>query len=101
MDQRLKLQALLQGLMGEHKVYYQPPATLTMSYPCIVYELGGSENRYADDIKYNRIRTYQVTVIDRNPDSTFPELVEQIPYTEMNSTFVQDSLNHFVFTLHF
>lgn len=72
-----------------------------MSYPCIVYELGGSENRYADDIKYKRHRVYQVTVIDRNPDSEIPERLEMLPYTSLDTSFAQDNLNHFVFTLHF
>lgn len=101
MVRRLELQSKLELVLGSRNVYYQPPSTLNMSYPCIVYELGSSNNRFADDIKYNRHKMYQVTVIDRNPDSEIPDKVEALPYSDMDTTFATDGLNHFVFTLHF
>lgn len=101
MARRHKLQEVLEAVMGSRNVYYQPPATLRMNFPCIVYELGGSDSRYADDIKYSRHKFYQVTVIDRNPDTEVPDMVEALPYSSMDTTFVKDGLNHFVFTLHF
>lgn len=101
MVRRHLLQSKLEEVMGSRNVYYQPPSNLRMNYPCIVYELGGSENRYADDIKYKHNRVYQVTVIDRNPDSEIPDRVGALPYSSMDTTFVSENLNHFVFTLHF
>lgn len=101
MVRRHKLQSILETILGSRRVYYQPPTTMRMEYPCIVYELGGSNDRFADDFKYKRERTYQLTVIDRNPDSTIPDRVDDLPYSSMDTTFVQDGLNHFVYTLHF
>lgn len=98
---RHELQAVLETLLGSRNVYYQPPHTLQIQYPCIVYELSRSEARYADDVKYNKHRKYQVTVIDRNPDSEIPDYVEALPYCSMETTYVSDNLNHFVFSLHF
>ena len=34
---RLELQDLLETVLGSQYVYFQPPATLRMRYPCIVY----------------------------------------------------------------
>ena len=37
MANRLDLQALLEDLLGSRNVYYQPPESVKMNYPAIVY----------------------------------------------------------------
>jgi hypothetical protein len=46
-------------------------------------------------------KQYQVTVIDRNPDSELPDMVEELPLCSFDRYFAADSLNHYVFTLFF
>jgi hypothetical protein len=82
-------------------VYFQPPATVQMSYPCIVYGRDGSHAEYADNQPYQHTKRYQVTVIDRNPDSELPDLVEGMRLCEFSRAYVADGLNHWVFTLFF
>jgi hypothetical protein len=86
--------------MTEH-VYYQPPTNVTMQYPCIVYFRDGSELQHADNFSYRRTRQYQVTVIDRNPDSDLPDKVEELPMCRLDRAFAADDLNHYVFNLFF
>ena len=69
MANRLDLQALLEDLLGSRNVYYQPPESVKMNYPAIVYALEDIENTFADDGVYLSNRKYLVTVIDKNPDS--------------------------------
>lgn len=95
---RYELQATLKAILGSSNVYFQPPETLKMSYPCIVYELSKYQDRNADNRLYGYHSQYQLTLIDRNPDSPFKDALHELPLTSLSSTFTADGLNHFVFT---
>lgn len=99
MAPRLELQALLE-VFTEH-VYFQPPTNFQIEYPCIIYERDGGEAEHADNVSYLRVKRYQVTVIDRNPDSQLPDRVEDLPLCRFDRFFTADSLNHHVFNLFF
>jgi len=96
MGQRLDLQALLETLTGN--VYFQPPPSLSMVYPCIVYQRDNALTKFADNNPYSHEIRYQVTVIDRDPDSAIPDKVAMLPKTLFNRYFAADGLNHNVFT---
>lgn len=99
MAPRLELQALLKNY-AEH-VYFQPPANLRMNYPAIVYERDDIETAFAGNKPYRHTKRYQVTVIDRDPDSDIPDKIAQLPLCSFSSHFVVDGLNHDVFALYF
>lgn len=101
MAPRLQLQSLFEELLGSRNVYFQPPANVQMKYPCIVYETDPRDVKFADNIPYNRTKRYQVTVIDRNPDSDLPDKVADLPYCRHDRFYPADNLNHNVFTLYF
>lgn len=96
---RLQLQNFLEEF-AEH-VYFQPPSNIEMNYPCIVYARDGSESEFADNKPYALTKRYQVTVIDRNPDSDLPDRMEKLPLCSFERYFAADNLNHYVFTLFF
>ena len=99
--QRTDLQSLLESLIGSRNVYFQPPENFKIKYPCIIYELSNIDKRFADNIGYMDKRAYQVTVVDKNPDSTIPLSVSDLPMCRFNRFYTADNLNHFVFTLYF
>lgn len=101
MGRRLELQVLLTALVGSDKVYYQPPANVQMVYPCIVYDRDASDTKFAGNLPYLRTKRYQVTVIDRNPDSEIPDKVELLPLCHYERSFVSENLHHDVFSLYF
>lgn len=80
-------------------VYFQPPTS--MLYPCIMYQLDGGRTRFADDIPYGYDKRYQVTIIDKNPDSALFDKVAALPTAVFDRFYVANNLNHFVFTLYF
>lgn len=98
---RYELQAELVKLLGSKNVYYQPPQSVRMSYPCIVYELDKYHDTHANNSLYTHKSRYQVTIIDRNPDSEIPLELAKFPYTSLSSTYAVDGLNHFVFSLYY
>ena len=101
MAPRLQLQSLLEGLLGSDAVYFQPPATVGLIYPCIIYKRDFAQTDFADNKPYSRKLRYQVTVIDKNPDSDLPEKVAALPMCIFDRFYTADNLNHDVFNLFF
>ena len=102
MSRRTDLQTLLQSVIGSgKKVYFQPPSTITMVYPCIVYQRNDTKTQYADNHPYHYEKEYIVTVIDSNPDSLIPDKVAALPKTRFDRAFTSENLNHDVFTIYF
>jgi len=101
MGQRLELQTILETLLGTRNVYFQPPQSFKMAYPCIVYRRDDLRSRFADNSLYNFDIRYQITVIDRDPDSDIPHKVAALPKCSFDRFFVADNLNHDVFNLFF
>lgn len=101
MASRLDLQTLLEDLLGSKNVYYQPPASLLMRYPAIVYSRDDIENIHADNRVYMQHTAYLVTVIDKNPDSEYVKKVSMLPMCAYDRHYVADNLNHDTFILYF
>ena len=101
MGTRLELHEVLCNIIGSRNVYYQPPESIKMNYPAIVYSRNDISNKYGDDIPYVQSISYQVTVIDKDPDSTIFSDVSKLPYCRFNRHFTSDNLNHDVFTLYY
>ena len=101
MGTRLELHEVLCNIIGSRNVYYQPPGSIKMNYPAIVYSRNDISNKYGDDIPYVQSVSYQVTVIDKDPDSTIVSDIAKLPYCRLNRHFTSDNLNHDVFTLYY
>ena len=99
MVSRLTLHQKLKALTTN--VYFQPPSAHEMSYPCIRYVTQPKDTKYADNIKYINKKSYQLTIIDDDPDSELPDLLEAFPLCKMERFYTADDLNHWVFTLYF
>jgi hypothetical protein len=94
-----ELHEILKGITGVAAAYIQPPSTL--KYPCILQERSSSWVLHADNKKFFKMRRYTVTVFDRDPDSSIPDLVEDLPHTRFDRFFVNEGINHWVFTIYF
>lgn len=99
MDNRVKLQNELETICDN--VYFQKPSTMTMSYPAIVYNRKKMNTKYANDDRYNTKTSYDLMVIDRNPDSAIATQVLKLKYCEFDRQYVSDGLNHFAFTINY
>jgi hypothetical protein len=101
MDRRLQLQALLEELLGSDQVHFQPTSNLEMVYPAIVYERDFASIVRADNALYRHMKRYQVTIIDRDPDSPFPDKVAALPMCTFVRHFKADNLNHDIYSLYY
>ena len=101
MAQRLELQALLVSISELDNVYFQPPPSVIMKYPCIVYRRDYELVNHADDIRYKHMKRYLVTVIDRDPDSGILDKIAELPMCTYDRFYTADNLNHDVYKLFF
>lgn len=83
------------------RVYFQPPSDEKMTYPCIRYQLDDVSMSYADNQPHRKDRRYLITIMDRNPDSSIPLLIEKLPLCSFSRFYAADNLNHFVYNLYF
>jgi len=101
MGTRLEFQAVLAGIQEDLAVYFQPPPNVAMRYPAIVYNRDFQYAAYADNDLYSRKTRYQVTVIDRDPDSLIPDKVAALPLTRYVRHFTTENLNHDIYDVYF
>lgn len=101
MGSRLDLQKILESVKGVKKAYFQPPATVQLKYPCIIYELAGDRTQHADNIKYLRKKRYTLMVIDRDPDSEIYERLLDLQFSAFDRFYTADNLNHWIISLYY
>lgn len=97
---RERIHTVLEEVLGSNNVYFQPPESIKMIYPAIVYSRNDIENTHADNLVYKQDFSYEVTVIDKKPDSEIVKKVSQLPRCRFNRHYTADNLNHDVFILY-
>lgn len=100
-DKRLKLQEKLEVLLGSRNVYYQPPESVKMEYPCIRYSKSSIDSKHADNVKYVNTTAYDITVIDTLPDNDVIMKILDLPMTSFDRHYVSDNLNHDVIRIYY
>lgn len=98
---RPDLQTLLENLLGSRNVYYQPPESVKLQYPAIIYSRKTIENRFANNSVYKQNNAYDITVIYADPDSDLPIKISNLPLCRFDRHYTADNLNHDTFTLYF
>lgn len=102
MARRTDLHAKLVAMLGSNYVYFQPPESIKLTYPCIVYKRTTATIKFADDKVYNYRYAYEITIIDKNPDSNLVDkMFSAFPLIRFNRHFTADNLNHDVFTVYY
>ena len=80
MGNRLELQTKLEELLGSRNVYYQPPESIKMEYPAIMYSKSDIQSRFANGSAYSLLSSYEIIVIDRKPDNPVIDKLLTMPY---------------------
>lgn len=99
MANRLQLSEMLHAILNSDSVYFQPPESIEMEYPAIVYSLNGIQNTFADNSVYTQSRVYQIIIIDEDPDSEIVDKVSRLPNCKFVRSFDADNLHHWVFNI--
>jgi hypothetical protein len=101
MDKRLELQTILEDVLGSRNVYFQPPESIKLNYPCILYFRTTVTPTFANNLPYTTQKQYLVTVIDSDPDSVIPDKVQALPKTIFERHYKKDDLNHDVYKIYY
>lgn len=97
---RVELQEALENFLGSRNVYYQPPESIKLKYPCIIYEKSRIQQVYADNISYLKHKEYSLTLIYREADSTLPDdLLDSFELISFDRHYKADNMYHDVFTI--
>ena len=106
MASRLSLHNDLIGIIGNSNVYFQPPETVKLKYPCFIYKLVGANVGAADNDIYTYIRRYQLTYVTKDPDcdliDTIPKyFAKKLKSCRMSTHFTSDNLNHYNYEIYY
>ena len=101
MGTTLDLQNELKALLGSDNVYFQPPSNVNMHYPCFVFYRGSGSQMNANNYTYKFDKRYVVTYIGYDPDDDMVDrVVHHFQMVKYDRHFVEDNLQHDVFSLY-
>lgn len=92
---------LLEELLGSDKVYFQPPESIKIGYPCIIYTRDTMFVKFANNNPYHHVVGYKITVIYEDPDSDIPDKIAMLPTCMFDQHYTSGNLNHDVFILYY
>lgn len=100
MNNRLQLHEQLVAILGNNNAYFQPPASVHIVYPCVIYNIGNGDVKYANNSVYSYTHSYDVTFIFKKPNTDIiEEVLTAIPMSSLERVYVADNLNHYVFRI--
>lgn len=101
LDRRLQFHAILEDALGSEYVYFQPPESVKLHYPCIIYGRATGYSEYADNILYMFRINYEVIYISKDPDNEVILKLASLPYSTLNRSYSAENLNHDSFNIYF
>lgn len=96
---RVELQELLKEYCDT--VYFQPPSSIRINYPCIVYNRSTDYLNRANNSLYMKEKMYRVTVMDKNPDSDIADRLQELPWAVIISRDVIDNIYHTTLNIYY
>ena len=96
---RLRLQSELEEILGSNNVYFQPPESININYPAIVYSRARIGNDFANNSVYSQMDTYEIIVLDKDPDSELVRKISLMDTAKHAKHYTSNNLNYDVFTL--
>lgn len=99
---RLELSDILSSVMEkcgeEPHLYFQPPESVKLEYPCIIYHMRNLDSRYANDRPYKIDVGYDVMYITRSPISKVPVELVKLPSFRYDRYYTSNGLYHYAYT---
>lgn len=101
MVSRLILQYILEDILGNTNVYYNPPETLARQYPAIEYVLDGMDIVRADNVAYTQQNKYKITIISTQLSTDIIAKLLALPMCVYDRHYTSDGLHHDVLQLYY
>ena len=101
MGSRLELQYLLENIIGNTNVYFNPPPNNNMNYPAIKAGLYKVNTVHANNKVYKATKCYSLTVIGKLPNDAIVDKLLELPMCSYDRHYTSDGLNHDVLQLYY
>ncbi len=98
LELRSKLMSIMEECGEEPRLYFQPDASVTLLYPCMVYHLKTMTTRKANDKPYFKTIGFDITYITRSPMSTVPTRMLSEQYMGFDRYYTSENLHHYAYT---
>ena len=100
-NRRLQLHEVLCEVLGTRNVYFQPPESVQMTFPAIVYSIDDIDPIHANGGVYLCMKRYSVIVIADDPDTEIVDKISALPLCRFVRPYISDNLNHYVFEIYY
>lgn len=100
LKQRMGMQARLEETLQSKNVYFQPPASVKMEYPCIRYRYADIDSTFANNRPYITRPRFEVIYISRTMDEEMLEKLSSFPKCLCDRSYTAENLYHTVFTIY-
>lgn len=104
MRPRSEFSAKLKEVSGINNIYYQPPQSKKMVYPCIRYDTIDMQIKSADNKTYIMDRGYLVKIIGQDidfVDTLSANLLQAFPMAIYDQSYKADDLNHTILKIYY
>lgn len=101
-SRRLLLHDEFKEALGIKNIYFQPPTSIKMKYPCLVYKLDIPRMENADDRVYKKTWRFQLTYITKDPDDIMiDKILDHFSMISFSRNYVTDNLIHNIYNLYY
>lgn len=101
MGKRSDLHEKLRAYYGT-QIFFQPPETVKLRYPCLLYHLDSYDLQFADNKSYISKARYKMRYITKDPDDEkIQGVLNEFEMIKMDNFFTADNLNHYDYTLYY
>lgn len=102
MKERIDLHNKLCEILGNSRAYFQPPESMQLKYPCIVYSRNSDYANKANNKLYMYEHSYQLIYITDDGETDMPlRLLRAFPKCRQGQPYPADNLYHFPFDLYY
>lgn len=98
---RVELDRILRSTLGTSNVYFDPPESFKLKYPCIVYSLSGRTENFADGSRYYDIKRYTMIYITKDADDPMVDTLDELKYCRLSRPYTSDGLFHYAYDIYF
>ena len=95
---------ILYTINNTKNVYYDPPTSIQMKFPCFRFNMNNTDVKFADNFAYLRTKRWTVTYITRDVEDIDPVvkgMLDTFKYCSQETQFKSDNLQHVVFNLYY
>lgn len=98
---RVELDRILRTILGSPNVYFNPPESFKLKYPCIVYKFENNSDSYADNKRYFRTKRYTLFYITKDADDPMVDAIDDLQFCRLSRSYSSDGLYHTAYDINF